>query len=103
MSRCPSKLRSPPPPAEQSVVDAAPEPPALLWSQTVEVRRRDTVADLLKRSSLSAADAHALAKGPREAGTNLRRIRTGESVVRVAGGHAGNTRAVAMSIFASHG
>lgn len=66
-----------------------------MQTETVELRRRDTVADLLKRSSLSVADAHALA-------TNLRGMRAGESVFGIAGGHSG-TRAVAMSIFASHG
>lgn len=65
------------PPAEQPVVASTPEPPALR-TETVELRRRDTLADLLVRSGLSAAEAHALAKGLREAGANLRRMRAGD-------------------------
>lgn len=65
------------PPAEQPVVAAASEPPALR-TETVELRRRDTLADLLMRSGLSAAEVHALAKGLREAGANLRRMRAGD-------------------------
>jgi murein DD-endopeptidase MepM/ murein hydrolase activator NlpD len=65
------------PPAEQPVAAAAPGAPALR-TETVELRRRDTLADVLMRSGLSAAEAHALATGLREAGANLRRMRAGD-------------------------
>lgn len=55
----------------------------------MELRRRDTLAGLLKRSGLSLTEAHALATGLREPGANLRSMRAGEFVVRIAGGHAG--------------
>ncbi len=90
-----------PPRPEQPVVATSPEPSALR-TETVELRRRATLADVLMRSGLSAAEAHVLATSLREAGANLRRMRAGESVVGIAGGHSG-TRAVAMSIFANHG
>jgi murein DD-endopeptidase MepM/ murein hydrolase activator NlpD len=66
-----------PPPAEPPAVAAAPEPPPLR-TETVELRRRDTLADLLRRSGLSLGEAHALATGLREAGANLRRMRPGD-------------------------
>lgn len=66
-------------PAEPTVVAATPEPPPLR-TETVDVRRRDTLADLLKRSGLSLAEAHLLAAGLREAGANLRRIRAGDQI-----------------------
>lgn len=67
------------PPAEQPVAAAAPGAPALR-TETVELRRRDTLADLLMRSGLSAAEAHALATGLREAGASLRRMRAGDRI-----------------------
>ncbi|MBL8347769.1 MAG: M23 family metallopeptidase [Rubrivivax sp.] len=64
------------PPAEPPVV-AAPEPPALR-TETVELRRRDTLAELLRRGGLTLGEAHALATGLREAGADLRRMRAGD-------------------------
>jgi hypothetical protein len=66
-----------PSPAEASVVAATAEPPPLS-AETVELRHRDTLADLLERSGLSLAEAHVLATGLREAGANLRRMRPGD-------------------------
>jgi murein DD-endopeptidase MepM/ murein hydrolase activator NlpD len=66
-------------PSEPPAVAATPEPPALR-TETVELRRRDTLADLLTRSGLSLAEAHALATGLSEAGANLRRMRPGDQL-----------------------
>jgi murein DD-endopeptidase MepM/ murein hydrolase activator NlpD len=67
------------PPAEQADVAATNEPPQLRV-ETVELGRRDTLADLLKRGGLSLAEAHAVATGLREAGANLRRMRAGDQL-----------------------
>jgi len=63
--------------AEQVAVAATPGPPAP-QTETVELGRRDTLADALRRSGLSLAEVHALAAGLREAGANLRRMRAGD-------------------------
>ena len=63
--------------AETTIVPA-PSEPLPLRTETVELRHRDTLTDLLKRSGLSLAEAHVLAAGLREAGANLRRMRAGD-------------------------
>jgi len=68
---------SAPPRTETSAVAAISEPPPL-QTETVELRHRDTLADLLMRSGLPLAEAHLLAAGLREAGANLRRMRAGD-------------------------
>jgi murein DD-endopeptidase MepM/ murein hydrolase activator NlpD len=67
---------------------AATAEPLPLRTETVELRHRDTLADLLKRSGLSLAEAHVLAAGLRDAGANLRRMRAGDplELARDAGG-----------------
>ena len=66
-------------PAEEPAVAAVPEPPPL-QTETVELRRRDTLVDALKRSGLSHAEAHVLTVSLREAGANLRRMRAGDRI-----------------------
>lgn len=68
-----------PPPAEAPVVAATPEPRPL-QTETVELRSRDTLADLLKRNGLPLGQAHVLATGLREAGAELRRMRVGDQL-----------------------
>jgi murein DD-endopeptidase MepM/ murein hydrolase activator NlpD len=68
-----------PPSAKAPVVAATPEPPPLR-TETVELRRHDTLADLLRRSGLSLAEAHALATGLRKAGASLRRMHAGDEL-----------------------
>lgn len=65
------------PPAEMPVVAATPELPQLR-TETVDLRSRDTLADLLVRNGLPLGEAHVLATGLREAGAELRRMRVGE-------------------------
>jgi murein DD-endopeptidase MepM/ murein hydrolase activator NlpD len=65
--------------AEVTAVAATAEPPPL-QTELVELRHRDTLADLLMRSGLPLAQAHVLAAGLREAGANLRRMRAGDAL-----------------------
>lgn len=70
---------SAPPDAAVAAEAAIPEPPPL-QTESVELRRRDTLADLLRRSGLPLAETHVLAAGLREAGADLRRMRAGDSL-----------------------
>ena len=68
-----------PPLAETPIVAATPAPPQLR-TETVELRSRDTLADLLRRNGLPLGEAHVLATGLREAGAELRRMRVGDQL-----------------------
>jgi len=66
--------------AEATVVAATSEPPPL-QSEKVELRPRDTLAELLTRSGVPRAEAHVIAAGLRKAGAHLRRMRAGDRLV----------------------
>lgn len=101
-SDVPLSERAAAPPAEQSVVDTAPEPPALR-TETVELRRHDTLADLLMRSApvcgRGACARDEPARGRREPAPHPR----GRICRRHRGRPLRNARAVAMSTSTSDG
>src|SRR5688572_25983606 len=56
---------------------ATPEP---LRTETLEIRRRDTVVAALLRHDVPSATAHEIAGTLREAGANLRQVRPGDEL-----------------------
>jgi len=60
--------------------DPLPEPAATLHSETVELRKRDTVIALLLRNDVPPDSAHEIVAALRSAGANLRQARPGDKL-----------------------
>lgn len=68
----------PPPQTAIPERDPLPAPAAILHSETVELRKRDTVIALLLRNDVSPSAAHDIVATLRSAGANLRQARPGD-------------------------
>jgi murein DD-endopeptidase MepM/ murein hydrolase activator NlpD len=69
-----------PPQAAIPEPDPLPEPAATLHSETVELRKRDTVIALLLRNDVPPPVAHDVIGMLRSAGANLRQVRPGDKL-----------------------
>jgi murein DD-endopeptidase MepM/ murein hydrolase activator NlpD len=69
-----------PPPQAAAPESAAPPTAPALKTETLEIRKRDTIVAALLRHGVSSANAHAIATALSAAGANLRQVRAGDEM-----------------------